>query len=232
MTQENVQLTSQRLTTPRAAAIAGIFFALLYGAGYVLIQISLPAIPHDMGDLLEDQIDNITLGLSFLPFAGIAFLWFLGVIRDRLGHLEDQFFSTLFLGSGLLYLGLTLAAAAIGGGIFTAYALDPDVLADSGAHLLARAISSRITTVYAVRMAGMFMFVLGTIWVRTQVMPRWLALITYVLALVLMISIGFSHWVTMIFPAWVLVISVYILILNYRYQEDKGAKTDGLTLED
>jgi hypothetical protein len=183
-----------------------------------------------MGDLLEDQAENITLGLSFLPFAGIAFLWFLGVIRDRLGHLEDQFFSTLFLGSGLLYLGLTLAAAAIAGGMLSAYAISPDSFTTGGAHILARTISNRITTVYAIRMAGMFMFVLGTIWVRTQVMPRWLALITYGLALVLMISVGFSHWVTLIFPAWVFLISVYILILNYRYRED-GSKTDGLTLE-
>ncbi|MGD9092919.1 MAG: hypothetical protein PVF74_08720 [Anaerolineales bacterium] len=178
-----------------------------------------------------NQAETITRGLTLVPFAGIAFLWFLGVIRDRLGHLEDQFFSTLFLGSGLLYLGLTLAAAAIGGGILTVYALDPNSLAISDTHLLARAISNRITSVYAVRMAGMFMFVLGTIWVRTQVMPRWLALVTYGLALVLLLSSGLSHWMTLLFPAWVLLISVSILILNYRYQKKGGSRVDGMALE-
>ena len=76
----------------------------------------------------------------------------------------------------------------------------------------------------------MFMFVLGTIWVRTRVMPRWLALVTYALALVLLISIGFTPWVTMIFPTWVFVISVYILVLNYRVQQGDEQQKDGLTV--
>lgn len=74
------------------------------------------------------------------------------------------------------------------------------------------------------------MFVLGTIWVRTQVMPRWLPLVTYALAAVLLISIGFTPWVTMLFPAWVFLISVYILILNYRVQDKDAEKEDGLTV--
>ncbi len=81
------------------------------------------------------------------------------------------------------------------------------------------------------RMAGMFMFVLGTIWVHTQVMPRWLALVTYALALVLLISIGFTPWVVLVFPAWVFVISVYILILNYRVQQGDEQQKDGLTVD-
>lgn len=231
MPEQKTHVSYRRLRTPRAAAFAGIGFALLYGASYILIQLSVPAVPLDKGDWLENQVGVVSLGLSFLPFAGIAFLWFLGVIRDRLGHLEDQFFSTLFLGSGLLYLGMTFTSAAIAGGVLTSYALDPDLFTGSGVYLLARAISNRITTVYAIRMAGMFMFVLGTIWVRTQVMPRWLALVTYALALVLLISIGFTHWVMMIFPAWVFLISAYILILNYRFQREEG-KVDGLTVKD
>jgi hypothetical protein len=60
------------------------------------------------------------------------------------------------------------------------------------------------------------MMVLGTIWVRTGVMPRWLAFATYLLAAVLLISIGFTPWVVLVFPAWVFAISVAILVLTYR----------------
>ena len=232
MTESSAHLSDRALRTPRAAAIAGILFALLYGSSYVLFQYSLPAITLDKGGLSEAQVKNISLGLSFLPFAGIAFLWFLGVIRDRLGYLEDQFFSTLFFGSGLIYLALIFVSAAIAGGLLAIYALDPNLVLNNGINLIGRAISNRITMVYSIRMAGMFMFVLGTIWVRTQVMPRWLALVTYALALVLLISIGFTHWVSMIFPAWVFLISVYILVLNYRHQEKNESLNDGLTLED
>jgi hypothetical protein len=231
MSENGTQIPNPVLTTPRAAAIAGILFALLYGAGYVLIQVSIPAISPDVAGLSEDQAKTITLGLSLLPFAGIDFLWFLGVMRDRLGALEDQFFSTLFFGSGLLYLGMTFASAAIAGGLLTAYSLDPDLVTSGGLFLLTRAISNRFTTVYAIRMAGMFMFVLGTIWVRTKIMPRWLALVTYALAIVLLISVGITHWIILAFPAWVLLISAYILNLNFLYQKGE-LEIEGLTLDE
>jgi hypothetical protein len=57
---------------------------------------------------------------------------------------------------------------------------------------------------------------LGTIWLRTGLMQRGWAFLTYALALVLLLSIGFSLWVTLVFPGWVLAVSVHILILNLR----------------
>lgn len=229
MAEETVQLSNRRLTTPRAAAIAGILFGLLYGAAYVIIQLSLLAISPDSDVLSEDQAGTITLGLSLLPFAGIAFLWFMAVMRDRLGKLEDQFFSTLFLGSGLLYLALTFASAAISGGLLAAYTVDPELLVGGDGLLVAREITYRINTIYSVRMAGMFMIVLGTIWVRTEIMPRWLALITFGLAVVLLVSIGLTHWVTLVFPAWVILISLYILHLIFLARKEDE---EILTLEE
>jgi hypothetical protein len=232
MPKGQAHLSYSPLRTPRAAAIAGILFAVLQITSYVLLQLSIPAGSMDQGVWLAEQIGNINLALSLLPFAGIAFLWFLGVLRDRLGHLEDQFFSTLFFGSGLLYLAMTFMTAAIAGGLLAVYAFDPDLLINSGILLFGRAMMYKFNSVYAIRMAGMFMFVLGTIWVRTQVMPRWLALLTYLIALTLLIGISFYPWTTLLFPAWVFLISVYILVLNYRHQERNEEKMDGLTLED
>ena len=85
----------------------------------------------------------------------------------------------------------------------------------------------KFNNVFAIRMAGMFMIVLGTIWVRTGLMPRWLALLTFLTALTLLIGISFYPWITLLFPIWVLVISAYILVLNYRYNHEQ----DGVTLE-
>lgn len=230
MPEPRTHVSNRNLRTPRAAAIAGIIFALLFGASYTLIQLSVPALSATQSNWIGEQVETIALGLSFLPFAGIAFLWFLGVIRDRMGYLEDQFFSTLFLGSGLLYLGLTLTAAAIAGGILTVQTLEPQILIGSEGLLLTRAIVNQIMVVYSIRMAGMFMIVLGTIWVRTQVMPRWLAIVTFLLALILIVSIGITNWVTLVFPTWVLLISVYILYLNYLFKTEQVTR-DGLTVE-
>jgi hypothetical protein len=214
MPDGQLTLTSQKLKTPRAAALAGIIFAVLLTSSIVLIRLSIPANPEDGGVWLKERAGMVTLALGFLPFAGIAFLWFIGVVRDRLGQLEDQFFSTVFFGSGLLFLALMFASAAIVGGTLATYAVEPRRLIDSGVYTFARTVTYRITNVYAIKMAGVFMISLGTIWVRTRVMPHWLAFLTYALALGLLLSISSNLWVTLIFPGWVCLVSVYILIRN------------------
>jgi hypothetical protein len=216
MSDGQLTLSSQTLKTPRAAAIAGIIFAVLFSSSVVLIRLSIPANPADGGVWLGDRAETVSLALSLVPFAGIAFLWFMGVVRDRLGHLEDQFFSTVFFGSGLLFLAMTFASAALAGGTLIAHAVESGRLIDSGVYTFARAVMYRITNVYAIKMAGVFMISLGTIWLRTQVMPRWLALLTYALALTLLLSISSSLWVTLIFPVWVCVASLHILVSNLR----------------
>ena len=230
MPEPREHISNRRLRTPRAAAFAGILFALLMITSFVLLQISIPSGSIDASDWLEEQAGTVTLALTLLPFAGIAYLWFMGVMRDRLGHLEDQFFSTLFFGSGLLYLAMTFASAAIAGGILTVYAFDPELLIDSGIYIFSRAIIYKFNNVYAMRMAGMHMIVLGTIWMRTQVMPRWLALVTFILALVQLVGANFMSSITLVFPTWVFIISAYILYLNFRFQQG-DVKVDGLTLD-
>ena len=229
MPEPREHISNRRLRTPRAAAIAGILFALLMITSFLLLQISIPSGSIDASDWLEEQAETVTLALTLLPFAGIAYLWFMGVMRDRLGHLEDQFFSTLLFGSGLLYLAMTFASAAIAGGILTVYAFDPELLIDSGIYVFSRGIIYKFNNVYAMRMAGMHMIVLGTIWMRTQVMPRWLALVTFILALVQLVGANFMSSITLVFPTWVFIISAYILYLNFRFQQG-DVKVDGLTL--
>jgi Na+/phosphate symporter len=151
------------------------------------------------------------------PFAGIAFLWFIAVVRDRLGELEDRFFSTVFLGSGLLFLAMTFVSTAVAGGVL-AVARDSNPsqndIVDFG-----REVVLHLNNVYGIRMAGVFMISLATIWLRTGLMPRWLVITTYLLALILLIVVSFSLWVTLAFPIWVFVISAYILALA-RHESD------------
>ena len=208
--------TDERLATPRAAALAGILFAMLFSSSIVLIRLSVPPDLADHGAWLRDRAGSVSLALYLLPFAGIAFLWFMGVVRDRIGFLEDQFFSTVFYGSGLLFLAMTFVSGALAGGLLATHAAEERTLVDSGLYTLVRAVMIRITSAYSVKMAGVFMISLATISLRTPVMPRGLALLTYVLAFGLLLSIGSSLWVVLIFPAWVCAVSVYILGTNLR----------------
>jgi hypothetical protein len=223
-------LTNPRLTTPRAAAVAGILFALLLGTALVLIRISIPADPADAGTWLKERASTVILALGLAPFAGIAFLWFIGVVRDHLGELEDRFFSSVFFGSALLFLGMTFVSAALTGGLLATYGMIPAQMVESGLYTFGRQVVYQIANVYGMRMAGVFMISLGTVWVRTRTMPRWLAFLTYGLALFLLVSLSHNLWVTLIFPGWVLVISIYILAMNLRRQ--RAGAEDGTSLMD
>ncbi len=203
-------------TTPRAAAVAGVLFSVLLIAALVLIRISIPSDPKGAGDWLVTSGKSVTLALNLVPFAGIAFLWFIGVVRDRLGDYEDRLFSTVFLGSGLLFLAMLFVSAAIAGGVIIAYDAGPTRFADSGAYGFGRAVTFVSLNTYSMRMAGVFMISTCTIFVRTGVMPRWMAWLGYALALVLLLTISSFSWVSLVFPAWVFVISVYILFENLR----------------
>ena len=208
-----------RLKTPRGAAIAGILFSLLYGVSLVLVRLSIPAdTAIDNATWLVNYSARISLALNLIPYAGIAFLWFIGVIRDHLGDNEDRFFATVFLGSGLLFLALTFVGAALAGGLLSSYAVESDVMVRSGVFSYGRSVMYHIINVYAVRMAGVFMISLSTIWLRTGAMHRGWVFVTYSLALILLLSIGYFLWVTLIFPVWVLAVSVYFLIRNPREQ--------------
>ena len=112
-------LTRQAIRTPRAAAIAGIAFSVLLTAAFVLMRLAVPRDPEDAGTWLTDggKRDLVIVALNLLPFAGIAFLWFIGVVRDRIGDSEDRFFATVFLGSGLLFIAMLFATGAVAGGL-------------------------------------------------------------------------------------------------------------------
>lgn len=208
----------QRLKSPRAAAVAGILFAVLFTTGIVLIR---TAVPDDItaanaSTWAAASGTTISLALNLVPFAGIAFLWFMGVIRDRLGELEDQFFSTVFLGSGLLFVGMMFVASAIATGLIASYSIVSDQMIESGIITFGRQITYAVINIYGIRMAGVFMISLATIWLRTQVMPRPFIFLTYPLALIMLLTVNLTLWLILIFPAWVFIISVYILIFTLR----------------
>ena len=125
---DTATLVRQRLKTPRAAAVAGILFSVLFVISMTLIRLVFPEdlTGPDTADWLQGNTGLVSLALTLVPFAGIAFLWFMGVVRAHLGNLEDQFFSSVMFGSGLLFLAMVFAAAAVAGGIIASYAIASD----------------------------------------------------------------------------------------------------------
>jgi hypothetical protein len=219
-----------RIRAPRAGAVAGILFSILLFISLVLIRLSVPASPADPGTWLSHSAKWIRLALGLLPFAGIAFLWFMGVLRDRMGGHEDRFLATVFLGSGLLFLAMTFASSAATGSLLIAYEATPEKFMDSGTYTFARTLGYELANVYALRMAGVFMFSTCTLAIRIGTFPRWMAFLGYALGLFLLLSIGRFGWAPLVFPSWSLVISVYVLFVNFRRPGVQGRTAIAPTL--
>jgi len=208
----DVVKVQRRATTPIAGAIAGMLFAVLFGVSVTIMNETMADVATDTGAWLQADSEQFKLALGLIPFAGLFFLWFIAVARERLGRFEDQFFSTVFLGSGLLFLAMVFAAAASAGALAAAYAKSPATFVASSTYLYGREVVAQIFAVYALKMAAVFLISQATLWLRTKVMPRWMALLTYAVALVLLFVFTQAAWVILVFPAWVLMVSVYILV--------------------
>ena len=206
---------ARELRTPRAAAVAGIIFSVLMISALILLRISAPPHLGASGDWLTDSGKRaaVAVALNFVPFAGIAFLWFIGVVRDRVGDREDRFFASVFLGSGLLFVAMLFVAAAVSGGLIAEVTSGRP---STGTLSLARNVTSSLLNVYSMRMAAVFTLSTVTIARRTQIVSRWLTVAGLAAALVLIIGIGISPWVELVFPAWILALSVDILAAGPR----------------
>ncbi len=202
------------LRTPRAAAIAGILFSGLLISSLWILRMTVPADPLEAGAWLATSSRRVMLALNLVPFAGVAFLWFVGVLRDRLGAQEDRFFATVFLGSGFMFLGMVFVAAAASGGVIIAYSAQPSAILDTGTFAFARAFTFGIMHVYAYKMAAVFMVTASTLAIRTRITARWVAVLGYLCALFLLFGSEQFDWALMVFPAWVLLVSSYILVDN------------------
>lgn len=204
---------------PRGVAISGMIFAALYIASLVFARLAVPADPTEVGAWLADATLKswIRFALNLIPFTGIAFLWFMGVLRNRVGGREDRFFATVFLGSGLLFVAMLFVAAAVFQGLLVTFAYEGSQAPQSETYAVTRAMGYALMNTFAVKMAAVFIIVTSSIGLRTTVFPRWMAIVGYTLALVMLLTITGFAWIALVFPAWVLLLSVYILVTDMGY---------------
>ena len=216
MTEQRT-LTRANLKTPKAAAIAGILFSILLILAFWLLRISVPDDPRESGAWLKTEPSKVALAVNLIPFAGIAFLWFIGALRDHLGERDDKFFATVFYGSGLLFLAMLFAAAAVAGALIISFGGRTGMTEiNSATFHFARAAAYNMMNVYAVKMASVFIITTSTLAIYTGFAPRWLAILGYALAFLLLFGSYYLSWSFVVFPLWVLVMSIHILMIQVR----------------
>ena len=145
----------------------------------ILVRISIPFNPLESGDWLRNNARVVGIALSLIPLSGVAFLWFMGVVRDRFGEMEDRFFATVFLGSGFLFLVLMFISAGIAGSVILLYGNSLGNLAQDEFYPFSRALMYTITNVYAVKMASVFMISTTTLSFRIGAFPKWVIYLSY-----------------------------------------------------
>ena len=205
----------RQLRAPWAASIAGLLFAVLFTAGLLLMRGS-PLVTADDAELarLFAEGQDLTLvigGLYLAPFAGVMFLWFVAVVRDQIGEREDRFFATVFFGSGLLFVALVFVAAAVASApvVGVRYlGLAPPAAVDMGA---SRSLAYTLFFAFSTRAAAVFLFSMATIGLRSRTFPNWFAWTGYLLGAVLLVAVTMWDWIILALPAWVAVVSLFIL---------------------
>jgi len=207
------ELAPRFLQTPRAAGVAGILFALMFGVIVVLFRSVLPLDPRSAGNWLTNAGDrrDLDLALALIPFCGIFFLWFLGAVRAHIGDAEDKFFATIVLGSGLLFIAMLFVFGARFGALVSLAGLyhgEPPL----ALWRLGREISFNIAMVYAMRVGAVLMFSSSVIAYRLRIHVRPVIVVGFAGALVLLFASPTTPWLQLVFPFWVLVVSINILV--------------------
>lgn len=217
-------VNNRALTPPREAAVAGIVFSVLMIIGLGIIRLGLPDI--QTAQTMVNAGFEKALGFAFhlVPFAGIAFLWLLGVLRNRMGATEDKFFDTVFLGSGLLFVASLFAAGALAEAVLREASVQQ---VSSDVYYFAREACYSFLNVFGIKMAGVFIFSTCAIALRTGFLPRWIAFLGFACGLALLLVISDWLWIAMLLPAWTMLVSVYVLAVRRPVSEAKTLPTSG-----
>ncbi|MGW1162536.1 hypothetical protein ACWD5Q_06085 [Streptomyces sp. NPDC002513] len=210
---ETTEPRQQVLQTPRAAGLAGVVFALLLAAVIVLIRLGIPEgadAPAPAASADSVRSSAVRAALALVPFAGIFFLWFIGVVRTHIGQAEDKFLATVFLGSALVFVATLFEAAAAASAVLDT--TSPSRGAPGGpTWAYGRHFAYTLLIDYAMRMAAVCTCSLSAIAYRTGALPRWLALLGFLTVLTLLFVSTAVPWSELVFPAWALLVSVHIL---------------------
>ncbi len=205
-----------RLRSIEAAAVAGLVFAVLSFISLLLLNSPPdPAAPDsEITAWYADPANraSLTVGLSLAVVSAVSFLWFVAVIRRRVGDGDDRFFATVFLGSGILLTGVMLVGAAtLASGAVTVDLADGRVR-DASVLAALTGLGTSLLLIVLLRVQAVFVVSTSTLALRSNAFSRWLSYFGYGIALVMFFMPILSEPVGLAFPVWVGILSIALLI--------------------
>ena len=197
-----------------SAAIAGIVYALTAGASLLIIN----GVPKGLDESEWNawtsdsaNLQSLYIALILATLSAVAFLWFVAVIRRRIGEREDKFFATVFFGSAVVYVSLWLVAASVVGSPAVLDSLTGASLSWDSYLLIEAVVGSLL--VYAIpRVQAVFVASTSVMYLRTGVLPKWLGYLGILLAVAMFILPIIWAPIGLGMPAFVLVSSIVVLL--------------------
>ena len=205
------------------SGLAGLAFAALFVTALVLIRqapgLDVPDSTYAAFYSVGRGNVLVTAGLHIVPFAGIAFMWHMSATRTLIEGMPgapSEMPRWLQLGSGIAFVCLLFTGTAAVGGValltvFSSAPLPPPAVA--------RALTSvgyGMVFVFGVRAAGMFIIATTTLLRSRRLLPRWLAVVSYLAAAFLLVSTTYHPAVLLVLPGWVTAVSVALATHSVR----------------
>lgn len=209
-----------------SAALSGVGAAVLISLSVYLLS-RQPGVTSSSEDLswYADSGNRFTvlLGLNLAALGVVAFLWFMAVIRRRLGEREDQLFATVFLGSGIAFGLLTITAASCVAAPTLVVRFGGTASLDESTVALAHGLWFGLWGVGASRLAGVFMAATSTIGMRFGALPRWLSRLGLVLGALLGVTGAFAGPLDFLFTVWLAAVSLTLLVTRRSRERTPAA---------
>ncbi len=225
------QRVERRVRSIEAAAVAGGAYAVLSVVGLSLLSRypSLDQTDDEITAWFDDSANqsSLILGLNLLAVSSIAFLWFVAVIRRRLGDLEDRFFGTVFFGSAIAYVAIGLVGGAVlAGPALATTRINSGSVSEASASLAA-GIGASLLLVVAPRVQAVFVLTTSTLILRSRVLPSWLAVVGYAIAAGMFFFPLVAEPLRVAFPTWVFVVSLVIFLYRLPVSRDSAPESNG-----
>jgi hypothetical protein len=192
-------LNRTALPMPRSAAIDGILFPVLLIRSLWLQQVSILAEAARLGVWVSENAGQLSLALNLIPIATVSFIWFLDVPRDWHGAREDQFFATVRLGSGLMFLGMMFVVPSTVNALIVTCGNPSSTPLDAADYILDRNFIRSLMHIYAFKFAAVFMMSASTVGLYLRLMPWWIALLGHASAVLRLFANAYFDWALFVF---------------------------------
>ena len=213
------------LRSIEAAAVAGLVFAVTSTTSLILLNVppDLSGPDSEVAAWYSDAANraSLTIGLSLSIVSAVSFLWFVAVIRRRVGDREDRFFATVFLGSGVLLTGVMLTGAAALASPAVTIDLADGRVPDASTLAVMSGFGTTLMLVVLLRVQAVFVVSTSTLALRSSAFSRWLSYLGYGIALVMFFMPILTDPVGLAFPMWVGILSIALLVRRSEIIPDR-----------